>query len=178
MIFFHIGIFSMLASSRVDFILEANEHGEDKNNNTIIQANYNQNNKNASIERKNKLVIISPVATNQIHPSKNSNECKDSSTAEQQQVKISRDSLIHTNEMFQFDDVESVQTADMLIKKTPQSSFESEDTYKSNSIFPSLIKSKNLKDKKSFLRSSFNKISKNSKENGKYDFNFIRQFYF
>lgn len=163
LLIFTIDIYSMLSNSRVEFILEADEHVEDKNNNTVVQTNYN--NKNSPTERKNKLVIISPVAANNALSQPNS-QVYNEQTAVQQQVKISRDTLIHTNDMFQFDDVDSVQTADMLIKKTPQSSFESEDTYKSNSIFPSLIKSKNSKDKKSFLRSSFNKISKNSKENG------------
>lgn len=158
----------MKSNSRVDFIIEANENDEDQNNNTVIHPNYNSHHQtanNSPTERKNKLVIISPVA-GKPQASPISNDPSQQQQQQTQQVKISRDTLIHTNDMFQFDDVDSVKTADMLIKKTPQSSFESEDTYKSNSIFPSLIKSRNSKDKKSFLRSSFNKISKNSKENG------------
>jgi hypothetical protein len=49
------------------------------------------------------------------------------------QQKIARDSLIHKNDVFQFDDVESVHTHDSLFHKhTPHSSFESDDTYKSS----------------------------------------------
>lgn len=84
--------------------------------------------------------------------------------------KIARGSLIHgTNDVFQFSDVDSVQTADFFSKKTPQSSFESDDTYKSNSILPSLIKSKNSmnpKDKTKFLRASFSKLHKNLNQKG------------
>ncbi len=84
--------------------------------------------------------------------------------------------------MFQFSDVDSVQTADFFVKKTPHSSFESDDTYKSNSILPFIIKTKNPKsgtnlsntshnpkDKPlSFIRSSFSKIPKtNSNHKGK-----------
>ena len=67
--------------------------------------------------------------------------------------KISRDSLIHKNDVFQFDDVESVHTSDIYFKSTPMSSFESDDTYRSSSILGSSKNHKQLKDKK--LKTSF-----------------------
>ncbi len=49
--------------------------------------------------------------------------------------KIARDSLIHKNDVFQFDDVDSIHTNDVFFKLTPQSSsLESESTYQSHSI--------------------------------------------
>lgn len=66
--------------------------------------------------------------------------------------KIARDSMIHKNDVFQFDDVDSIHTNDVYFKLTPQSSsFESESTYQSNSISKtSNINNNNdgLKDKK------------------------------
>jgi len=66
--------------------------------------------------------------------------------------KIARDTLIHKNDVFQFDDVESVKTSDMFFKSTPQSSFESDDTYKS-----SLNQSTKLSRKNKGITSSFRK---------------------
>jgi hypothetical protein len=66
--------------------------------------------------------------------------------------KIARQSLIHKNDVFQFDDVDSVRTSDLYFKSTPQSSFESEDTCKSSLNNPN-TKSKKNKD----LTSSFKK---------------------
>ena len=93
-------------------------------------------------------------------------------------AKIARGSLIHNNDVFQFDDVESVQTSDLYFKNTPQSSFESEDTYKSNSLLPTLIKTKNPKspkkqsnEHKSFLRASTTKLQKKSKHGGNKELN-------
>jgi hypothetical protein len=66
--------------------------------------------------------------------------------------KIARQSLIHKNDVFQFDDVDSVRTSDLYFKSTPQSSFESEDTCKSSFNDPN-TKSKKNKD----FTSSFKK---------------------
>ncbi len=70
--------------------------------------------------------------------------------------KVARDSLIHKNDIFQFDDVDSVHTGDIYFKETPQSSFESSDlTYKSNSISkssnPRKTKTKKLSNAKQSL---------------------------
>jgi hypothetical protein len=48
--------------------------------------------------------------------------------------KIARDCLIHKNDVFQFDDVESVRTSDIYFKSTPPSSLDSEGTNRSLSI--------------------------------------------
>ena len=75
--------------------------------------------------------------------------------------KIARDSLIHKNDIFQFDDVDSVHTNDGLyFKGTPQSSFESDCTYKSNSI----SKSSNNRKNSSSNKNRTNKKLSNAKQ--------------
>lgn len=145
---------------KVEFVLE--NQCDDANNNSI-QVNLNDKpplaNGLAETKTSNLIIITPPTVPTSLNTIGTT-------------VKIARGSLIHNNDVFQFDDVESVQTSDLYFKNTPQSSFESEDTYKSNSLLPTLIKTKNSKspkkqpnEHKSFLRASTTKLQKKSKEN-------------
>ena len=155
------------------------------------QSSYIENNNNTDkysngtpLPPNNKLVIISPANLPQIQPI-SPQHSKSFGSLPITNGKISRDSIIHgTTDMFQFSEVDSVHTADFFFKNTPQSSFDSQDTYKSNSLLPTLIKSRNskhrsqivtnaeynLKEKKlSFLtRASFSKLPKTPVEKGKF----------
>jgi hypothetical protein len=85
--------------------------------------------------------------------------------------KIARDSLIHKNDVFQFDDVDSVHTNDVYFKLTPQSSsFESESTYQSNSV----SKSSNINKNTNNIGGSQNKKKSKKLKKAKQSFaNFI-----
>ena len=65
--------------------------------------------------------------------------------------RIKRESLIHKNDVFQFDDVDSVHTSDIYFKTTPHSSFDSssDETWKSKpSTTKSQRKRSNISDNK------------------------------
>jgi len=148
-----------------------NNNVNNSSNGSLNQQHIDKYSTGNTSERQNNLVIIS---ANNLPQTSSPQKSQPTPNAD---GKVARDSVVHVpnqqNEMFQFSDVESVQTADFFLKKTPQSSFESDDTYKSNSFLPSIIKSKNQKlsissttshnpkDRPlSFMRSSFSKLPK------------------
>lgn len=105
-----------ILESKVEFDL--NTQLDDRNNNNSNAIDLN--------DAQHAFKIPAAISISDQNPKKNS-----SNNAIPVQ-KIARDSLIHKNDVFQFDDVESVHTHDSLLKSTPQSSFESENTFKSN----------------------------------------------
>lgn len=97
----------------MEFDLDQNQ--DDGNNNNFNTINYNHD--SFKEHKNNPIHSVSSLAQNPPVPNQ----------------KIARDSLIHKNDVFQFDDVESVHTHDSLFKQTPQSSFES-DVFKPNGV--------------------------------------------
>lgn len=105
---------------------------DDTNNNNISLVNLNDKNaQNSTIIQQTALqsFIIKNSPDNNVE---NINKVVTNIVTSPRVQKIARDSLIHKNDVFQFDDVESVKTSDMFFKSTPQSSFESDDTCKSS----------------------------------------------
>ncbi|CAF0734485.1 unnamed protein product [Brachionus calyciflorus] len=106
-----------LNENKVEFDL--NIENDDSNNNNIKTKNYNDENQGQTTLVNTTNIPQQPIQKTNvtiIDPTNGLNQ------------KIARESLIHKNDVFQFDDVESVHTHDSLFRQTPQSSFELDDT--------------------------------------------------
>lgn len=125
----------------------------DSNNNNQITVNLNKNGslnlkdlKNFYPLNKNDSFNINANNFKPIFPSESHNgliipkivTTTAHATAKPNGSRIKRESLIHKNDVFQFDDVDSVHTSDIYFKNTPLSSFESssDETWKSKSASP------------------------------------------
>ncbi len=117
-------------NSKIEFNLNELKIEDDSNNNNKNQSNLNENNfkldesninsiiennENNRFGSQTKLIIISPSSLVQ---QQQTNQHQQNMSSSPQIVingtgttKIARDSLIHKNDMFQFDDVESIQTS-------------------------------------------------------------------